>query len=122
MIEAVTSDGEVDEHKVRRMVAFANRHAKDGVGFTTAYPTWKIAAQRQSAHKNIPPSTYVWIREDGSKHYRSEEFGTGGSKPSTIRSKGSRSGNSFPMRRPIATRHFVDGYRRLRKSVAFTCV
>src|SRR5207249_5745258 len=85
VIEAVTSDGEVDEHKVHRMVAFAKRHRKDGVGFTTAYPTWKVAAQRQAAYKNIPPSTYVWIREDGSKHYRAEEFGTGENKPSTIR-------------------------------------
>jgi len=86
VIEAVTSDGEVDEQKVRRMVEFTKRHRKEGIGFTTAYSTWKIAAQRQAANKNIPPSTYVWIREDGSKHYRAEEFGTGGSRPSTIRS------------------------------------
>ncbi len=87
VIEAVTSDGEVDDHKVQRMVAFANRHGKDGVGFTTAYATWKAAAKRQAAHKNIPPATYVWIREDASKHYRADEFGSTGSKPSTIRSK-----------------------------------
>ena len=87
VIEAVSSDGEVDDHKVRGMVAFATRHRKDGVGFTTAYATWKAAAQRQAAHKNIPPSTYVWIRDDPSKHYRAEEFGTGGARPSTIRSK-----------------------------------
>lgn len=87
VIEAVTSDGEVDDHKVRRMIAFADRHAKPGIGFTTAYPTWKVAAQRQALHKNIPPSTYVWIREDPSKHYRAESFGGGASAAATIPSK-----------------------------------
>ena len=87
VIEAVTSDGEVDAQKVSRMVAFAGRHGKPGVGFTTAYPTWKAAAQRQAAHKNIPPSTYVWIRENPSKHYRAEAIFVGGSTPSTIVSK-----------------------------------
>ena len=84
VIEAVTSDGEVDESKVRRMVLFADRHGKEGVGFTTAYATWKRASQRQSKHKNIPPATYVWIREDAAKHYRAESFGEGGSAPSTM--------------------------------------
>jgi hypothetical protein len=84
VIEAVTSDGEVDEHKVRRMVAFADRHGKPGVGFTTAYTTWRAAARRQAAHKNIPPSTYIWIREDASKHYLAESFAGGANAPSTI--------------------------------------
>jgi hypothetical protein len=84
VIEAVTSDGEVDEHKQRRMVEFTNRNGKEAVGFTTAYPTWKVAAKRQAAYKNIAPHTYVWIREDPSKHYRAETFGTEGSTPSTI--------------------------------------
>lgn len=74
VIEAVTSDGEVDEQKVRRMSELADRHGKEGVFFTTAYPTWKLAAQRQGKHKNVAPATYVWIREDGSKHYRAESF------------------------------------------------
>jgi hypothetical protein len=74
VIEAVTSDGEVDESKRSRMVAFADRYGKEAIGFTTAYPTWKVAAQRQAAHKNIAPSTYVWIREDASKHYRADAF------------------------------------------------
>jgi hypothetical protein len=59
------------------MVDFTNRNEKEAIGFTTAYPTWKVAAQRQAAHKNIAPHTYVWIREDPSKHYRAESFGTG---------------------------------------------
>ncbi len=39
VIEAVTSDGEVDEQKVRQMHAFANRNQMEGVGFTTTYST-----------------------------------------------------------------------------------
>lgn len=74
VIEAVTSDGEVDVQKVRRMSALADRHGKETVYFTTAYPTWKLAATRQGKHKNIAPGTYVWILEDGSKHYRADTF------------------------------------------------
>jgi hypothetical protein len=74
VIEAVTSDGEVDDDKVRRLSAFSQRHGKPSIGFTTAYPTWRVAAQRQGRHKNIAADTFVWIREDGSKHYRAEAF------------------------------------------------
>ena len=64
VIEAVTSDGEVDDHKVKRMKAFVNRNAKKGVGFTTTYNSWKIAAARQGKYKNIASDTYIWILED----------------------------------------------------------
>lgn len=74
VIEAVTSDGEVDQYKVDRMQEFVNRNGKSAVGFTTAYPTWKVAAQRQGRHKNIAPGTYIWIREDASKQFRAESF------------------------------------------------
>jgi hypothetical protein len=74
IIEAVTSDGEVDQHKVDRVMAWAKRHGKTSVGFTTAYPTWKVAAQRQGRHKNIAPGTCIWIREDAAKHFRAESF------------------------------------------------
>ncbi len=74
VIEAVTSDGEVDEHKRTRVAALAEKHGKRQIGFTTAYPTWRIAAQRQSAHKNIAIGTYIWIRDDASKHFRVESF------------------------------------------------
>jgi len=76
VIEAVMSDGEVDHHKVEQVRAFAKRNGKKDVGFTTAYPTWKLAAQRQGKHKNIAPGTFVWIREDASKHFRAESFTT----------------------------------------------
>lgn len=67
VIEAVTSDGEVDSHKVSQMTAFAQRFNKAGVGFTTTYPNWKVVSRRQSAHKNIPPGTFIWIAEEPAK-------------------------------------------------------
>lgn len=68
VIEAVTSDGEVDIHKKVSMTAFANRHGKSGIGFTTTYPTWKKAAERQSQLKNLADDTYLWIQEDASRN------------------------------------------------------
>lgn len=74
VIEAVTSDGEVDQHKVDQMNSLAKRSGKSGVGFTTAYQTWSTAARRQGKYKNIAPGTYIWIQEDPSKHYLAEAF------------------------------------------------
>jgi hypothetical protein len=74
VIEAVTSDGEVDLHKVMQLQAMAKRCGKAGVDFTTAYSTWKEVAARQNAHQNIAVSTYIWIRADPAKHFRAESF------------------------------------------------
>ena len=68
VIEAVTSDGEVDIHKKQSLESFARRNGKSGVGFTTTYLTWKKAASRQSALKNLANGTYLWIREDPSRN------------------------------------------------------
>jgi hypothetical protein len=68
VIEAVTSDGEVDNRKVEKSKAFINRKKEREIGFTTAYLTWKDAAVRQGRYKNIEPGTYIWILEDPSKH------------------------------------------------------
>ncbi|TGA68791.1 hypothetical protein VFES401_18170 [Aliivibrio fischeri] len=68
VIEAVTSDGEVDIHKKHSLEAFAKRNGKSGVGFTTTYLTWKKAAARQSALKNLADDTYLWILEDPSRN------------------------------------------------------
>lgn len=76
VIEAVTSDGEVDYHKVSSLQKMAKRCGKSTVCFTTAYQTWKVAAQRQGRYKNIAPGTYIWIQEDASKHYLAETFTT----------------------------------------------
>lgn len=67
VIEAVTSDGEVDITKVNKMTEFAQRYNKAGVGFTTTYLTWKDAAVRQSAHRNIAVGSFIWIQADPAK-------------------------------------------------------
>lgn len=74
VIEAVTSDGEVDHHKVANLIALAQRCGKAGIGFTTTYLTWKSAAARQGRYKNIAPGTYIWIQEDPSKQFLAETF------------------------------------------------
>lgn len=76
VIEAVTSDGEVDLHKKRQFEELAERCGKSGVGFTTAYPSWKVAAARQGRVKNIPPGTFIWIQEDPSKQLEVKPSGT----------------------------------------------
>lgn len=72
VIEAVTSDGEVDLHKVLQMNKLAARCNKSGVGFTTTYRTWKEAAARQGTHQNIAPDTYIWIQADPAKVFKVE--------------------------------------------------
>lgn len=69
VVEAVTSDGEVDLHKLRQLTILANRAGKAKINFTTAYQTWKAAAVRQGRYKNLPPGTYLWIMEDPTKHF-----------------------------------------------------
>ncbi|MFT6925516.1 MAG: hypothetical protein ACJAZP_001100 [Psychromonas sp.] len=68
VIEAVTSDGEVDNHKKASLTEFATRNGKAGIGFTTTYPTWKKTAERQSQLKNLADDTYMWIQEDASRN------------------------------------------------------
>ncbi len=74
VIEAVTSDGEVDSHKVAQINELANRSGIANIGFTTTYRNWKEAAARQSKYKNIAPETYIWILEDPSKQYLAKTF------------------------------------------------
>lgn len=76
IIEAVTTDGEVSEHKVSRTLELVRRSNKQGAGFTTAYHSWRDAARRQGLHRNIPPGTYIWIREDPAKHFLVAEIGS----------------------------------------------
>ncbi|WNC72493.1 BsuBI/PstI family type II restriction endonuclease [Thalassotalea psychrophila] len=71
--EAVTSDGEVDQHKFVQLQKFCERNNKSSIGFTTAYPTWKKAAERQKlTNNNLAINTYMWIVEDGSKQFKIE--------------------------------------------------
>jgi len=81
VIEAVTSDGEVDRHKVQSLTSLATRSGKKSIGFTTAYATWRDAAARQGKNKNIAPGTYIWIREDGAKQFSVETFESARQRP-----------------------------------------
>ena len=67
VIEAVTSDGEVDEHKAAQLRSFAIRSGKTLAGATTAYRTWREAASRQNTHKNLAIGSHVWIEADPSR-------------------------------------------------------
>lgn len=75
VIEAVTSDGEVDISKITKMTEFAKRHGKSGIGFTTTYLTWKRAAARQGTHRNAAIGSYIWIQADPAKQFLVESFG-----------------------------------------------
>ncbi|MFC1672595.1 BsuBI/PstI family type II restriction endonuclease [Pseudomonadota bacterium] len=74
VIEAVTSDGEVDIHKVNQLLRLAERSGKSGVGFTTTYRTWKEAASRQGSHQNIAVDTFIWIEADPAKQLHVQSF------------------------------------------------
>lgn len=75
VIEAVTSDGEVDLHKVEQIHRFVHRtRPASSIGFTTAFRTWREAAGRQGRLKNLAPGTYLWILEDASKQFYVEAF------------------------------------------------
>lgn len=74
VIEAVTSDGEVDNHKAKQLASLAKRSGKAGIDFTTTYRTWKEAAARQAAHRNIAVGTYIWVQADPAKHMLVESF------------------------------------------------
>lgn len=73
VIEAVTSDGEVDSHKVTSVTALiSHKHAKPIIHFVTAYRTWREAAARQGKHKNLAPGSWLWIMEDGARRFHVE--------------------------------------------------
>lgn len=75
IIEAVTSDGEVDLQKVDQIHRFIHRSRPNTfVGFTTVYRTWKEAAARQGREKNLAPGTCLWILEDASKQFLVKSF------------------------------------------------
>jgi hypothetical protein len=73
-IEAVTSDGEVDAHKVKQLTKLCERHGKKGIGFTTTFKTWRAAAARQGANKNLAIGSFMWIAEDPSRQFEVRTF------------------------------------------------
>ena len=74
VIEAVTSDGEADSHKVEQLQKLAKRCGKAGVDFTTTYRNWKDAAMRQDKNKNLAIDTYLWIQSDPSRQFLVKSF------------------------------------------------
>jgi hypothetical protein len=74
VIEAVTSDGEVDFHKVEQLTDLAKRCGKAGIDFTTAYRNWKDAAARQEKNKNLAMDSYLWIRSDPARQFLVKSF------------------------------------------------
>lgn len=69
-IEAVTSDGEADIHKLEGLRAICRNSGKYYGGTTTTYETWKCFASRQQSENNLAPNTYVWIRECPNKYFK----------------------------------------------------
>ena len=74
VIEAVTSDGEVDSHKAEQLTIMAKRCKKSGIDFTTAYRNWKDASTRQGAHNNLAIDSYLWIQSDPSRQFLVKSF------------------------------------------------
>lgn len=66
-IEAVTSDGEVDKHKLDGLHRICQNSEMNFGGATTTYPTWKKLAARQQKERNLEVNTYIWIKEDPEK-------------------------------------------------------
>ncbi|MCB2305613.1 hypothetical protein LGL08_00090 [Clostridium estertheticum] len=71
-IEAVTSDGEVDEHKMNGLLRICKNSNMELGGATTTYLDWKRCAVRQKKENNIALNTYIWIKETPDKHFKVE--------------------------------------------------
>ena len=72
-IEAVTSDGEVDDTKIKNLKLFCDKHSKDLAGATTTYLNWSTAAKRQNKIRNLASGSYFWIANDPTKQFKVEE-------------------------------------------------
>ncbi|MED3957666.1 BsuBI/PstI family type II restriction endonuclease [Priestia aryabhattai] len=68
-IEAVTSDGEIDNHKLQGFLRICNNSSKKFGGCTTTYYTWKRFYERQSSNNNLAVGTYFWIKECPEKYF-----------------------------------------------------
>lgn len=69
-IEAVTSDGEADTHKVEGLKTICKNSGKKYGGVTTTYETYKRFASRQQSENNIARDTYVWILECPDRQFK----------------------------------------------------
>jgi hypothetical protein len=69
-IDAVTSDGEIDEPRAKDLRDWAKQRDYEVAGMTTAYANWKRAGSRQASRGNLAIGTTIWIAEDGGKLLR----------------------------------------------------
>lgn len=69
-VDAVTSDGEIDEPRAKDLRDWAEQRGYKVAGMTTAYVSWKRAGSRQANRGNLATGTTVWIAEDGGKLLR----------------------------------------------------
>lgn len=67
IIDAVTSDGEVDENRAEDFVKAFSERGWGVAGFTTAYRTYAEMVRRQTVVKNLAYGSNVWIAEDGGR-------------------------------------------------------
>ncbi|PGD05869.1 hypothetical protein COM34_21115 [Bacillus wiedmannii] len=68
-VEAVTSDGEVDTHKLQGFIKICQKSNKKFAGCTTTFYTWKRFYERQSSNNNLAPGTNFWIKECPEKYF-----------------------------------------------------
>jgi len=66
-IDAVISDGEIDEARAKDLRLWAKDRGYQVSGMTTAYETWKRTSSRQASQANLAIGTSFWIAEDGGK-------------------------------------------------------
>lgn len=66
-VDAVISDGEIDEPRAGDLRLWAEARGYRTRGMTTAYESWKRTGSRQSSQANLAIGTTFWIAEDGGK-------------------------------------------------------
>jgi len=76
-VDAVTTDGEIDETRRGELEEWASARGYRVAGYTTAYETWRRTAARQTRMKNLAVSTNLWIAEDGGKLFVVESLADG---------------------------------------------
>ncbi len=69
-VDAVTSDGEIDEPRAKDLRDWAKQRGYGVAGMTTAYASWRRTGARQASRGNLAIDTTVWIAEDGGKLLR----------------------------------------------------
>ena len=67
IVDAVSSDGEVDTIRFHEISGWASWHGWTIAGATTAYADYQTYSRRQGAMQNIAAGTTIWVAEDGGK-------------------------------------------------------